>query len=117
MQGLKAEIIAFLAAFLSGMTVACAYVCIRKLRRVIRHSPAAVAAEDAAYWVGAAIYLFMQIYSTGNGDIRWYFVVGALLGLAAFLLCGRLFRKIGMACMKKRNEKSGKTIEIQGKTR
>lgn len=108
MQGLKMELFAFLTAFFSGMTVACAYLCIRKLRRVIPHSLAAVGVEDGIYWTGTAIYIFAQIYSASSGGIRWYFVIGAGLGLLAFLLSGRLFRKLGSRLYKKKKQENRK---------
>lgn len=102
MQGLRTEMIAFLTAFLTGMIVACAYLCIRKLRRVIRHSLTAIAVEDGVYWIGTAVYIFVQIYFTSSGSIRWYFVIGTVLGLLVFLLFGKLFRKIGAGLYKKK---------------
>ena len=108
MQGLRTEMIAFLTAFLTGMIAACAYLCVRKLRRVIRHSLTAVAVEDGLYWTGTSVYIFVQIYSTSSGSIRWYFVIGAGLGLIVFLLFVRFFLKIGAGFYKKRNEKSAK---------
>lgn len=108
MQGLRTEIIAFLTAFLTGMIAACAYLCIRKLRRVIMHSLTAVAVEDGMYWTCTSVYIFAQIYSTSSGSIRWYFVVGTGLGLLVFLLFWKLLRKIGAGLYKKRNEKTAK---------
>ncbi len=102
MQGLRTEIAAFLTAFLTGMTVACAYLCIRKLRRVIPHSLSVIAVEDGIYWVGTAIYIFVQIYSTSSGSIRWYFIIGAGAGLLVFMLAGRVFRKIRAGLYKKK---------------
>lgn len=93
---------AFLTALLTGMIVGCAYMCIRKLRRVIRHSLTAVAVEDGLYWICTAIYIFVQIYLTSSGSIRWYFVIGTALGLLVFLLIGRLFHKIEDGLYKKK---------------
>lgn len=108
MQGLRTEMAAFLTACLTGMIAACAYLCIRKLRRVIPHTLTAIAVEDGVYWVSTAIYIFVQIYVTSSGSIRWYFVIGTGAGLLVFMLLGRIFRKIGAGLYKKRNEKSSK---------
>ena len=55
-------------------------------------------AEDLAYWVGTAIFLFVQIYYTSSGSVRWYFVLGIGLGASAmsvFLVAVRKwYRKI-----------------------
>lgn len=117
MQGVRTEMISFLSALLTGMTVACVYWCIRKFRRVIRHSLTAVAVEDALYWAGAAIYVFAQIYYAESGSIRWYFVVGTGAGVLVFLLFVRLAGKTLARRNGKRKKKSVKTIEIKGKKR
>lgn len=117
MQGIRAEMISFLAAFLTGMTVACVYWCIRKLRRVVRHSLKLIAVEDAAYWVFSAVYVFAQMYYTESGRIRWYFAVGAGLGIVMFLLFIGLVGKALARRDGKREKKSTKGIEIKGKKR
>lgn len=106
MQGLRTEMTAFLTAFLTGMIVVCVYSCVRKLRRVIRHSLAAVTIEDALYWIGTAIYIFVQIYYTSSGSIRWYFVIGTMLGLFVYLLLEKMVGKLGARLDKKRKKKS-----------
>lgn len=106
MQGLRVEGMAFLTALLTGMTAACAYLCIRKLRRVIRHSRAAVTAEDGLYWIAASLYVFVQMYHTSSGSIRWYFIIGAGLGILLFFLSGRLIGKMISERRKKRRKKS-----------
>lgn len=91
MAGLRIEGIVFLQAVLSGMIVYSSYTCIRRLRRVIRHNLAAIAIEDAVFWLTAAVYLFVQIYHTSDGSIRWYFVLGVAFG-AGTIHC--FFRKL-----------------------
>lgn len=90
MLGLREEAIGFLAAVLAGAVVTCSYLCLCKLRRVIRHGDLAVAIEDVVFWAAAGIYIFTQIYQISSGSIRWYFVVGALVGMAALLFLDRL---------------------------
>lgn len=120
MQGLTAELLDFLAAVLAGAVTACAYACIRRLRRVIPHTMTAVNVEDGLFWIGAALYLFSGIYRTADGEIRWYFAAGALLGAAVFsALWRRLRRAIRRVFGKngKNRKKSGKTIEIGSEKR
>lgn len=115
MLGLRTEMAAFLTAVLTGMTAVCIYACIRQLRRVVAHSLAAIAVEDGVYWSGIAVYIFIQIYATSSGSIRWYFVLGVMLGVFVFLLLGGLFRKLEMKWNKKK--KSRKGIEVIRKKR
>lgn len=115
MLGLRTEMAAFLTAVLTGMIAVCAYDCIRQLRRLIPHSLTAIAAEDGAYWLGIAVYIFVQIYSTSSGSIRWYFVLGVILGILIFMMLGGLFRKLEAGLYKKK--KSRKGIEVIPKKR
>ena len=80
MYGIEVEGLSFLEAVLTGMTVCSVYTCLRALRRIIRHTPAAIAAEDLFFWLGTALYMFVQIHHTTSGSIRWYFILGVVLG-------------------------------------
>ena len=74
------EATVFLKALLAGNLVCLVYETIRIFRRIIKHHLFWVSAEDLVFWIGTAIYLFMRIYQTSNGVIRWYFVAGVLIG-------------------------------------
>ena len=80
MPGIREEMIIFLVAAASGAIVRLAYQCIRCFRRIIEHKLLAVSVEDMIFWVCSAIYMFVQIYHTSDGSIRWYFVLGVALG-------------------------------------
>lgn len=84
MLGIKEEIMIFLLAFITGMIVRLVYRGLHCLRSIIKHSLLAVEVEDIIFWTGTAVYLFVQIYHTSDGSIRWYFVLGIVLG-AVFL--------------------------------
>ncbi len=102
MQGLGTELRGFVTAVFSGMTVVCAYACIRRLRRVFRHSRMLVNVEDAIYWICMAGYLFDQIYHVSNGVIRWYFVAGIIVGAVVFYTVEKRIRNRINRCVKKR---------------
>lgn len=70
----------FLTALLTGAALRLAYRCLGVLREWIPHRPVVVEVEDLFYWIGVSIYLFVQIYHTSDGSIRWYFVLGVVLG-------------------------------------
>ena len=71
----------FVAALLAGAVLKTAYTALGCLREVIPHGRIAVEAEDLLYWIAASIFLFVQIYYTSNGSIRWYFLLGVVLGV------------------------------------
>ena len=88
----------FLAAVVSGAIVRLVYQCIRCFRRIVSHTLAAIGAEDLIFWLGSAVYMFVQIYHTSDGSIRWYFLLGVVLGvilMSVFLNgAGKLIKKI-----------------------
>lgn len=70
----------FLSACLAGNIVCLVYCAIRVFRRLIRHSLFWVSMEDLMFWVTVGLYLFAEMYRTCSGNIRWYFVLGVLIG-------------------------------------
>ena len=81
MPGSREEMMVFLAAVVSGGIVRLIYQCIRCFRRIVSHTLAAIGVEDLIFWLGSAVYLFVQIYHTSDGSIRWYFILGVALGV------------------------------------
>ena len=55
MHGIEVEGLSFLEAVLTGMTVCSVYTCLRVLRRIVRHAPAAIAAEDLFFLAGDSV--------------------------------------------------------------
>ncbi len=70
----------FFSSCLAGNLVCLAYYALRMLRRIIKHSLFWVSMEDMIFWVVTGIYLFSEMYRTCSGSIRWYFVLGVLIG-------------------------------------
>lgn len=78
--GVEKELFAFIQAMLAGNVVYLMYLAIRVFRRIVRHNLFWVSLEDALFWIATGFYLFLEIYQTSNGSIRWYFVLGILVG-------------------------------------
>ncbi len=78
--GIEKELAVFLQAVLAGNLLYLVYTVLRVWRRIIKHNLFWISAEDLIYWIGTGFYLFVKIYETCNGTIRWYFVVGVLAG-------------------------------------
>ena len=111
MLGIKAEGAAFLEAVLAGMILYCAYTCIRLFRRIVHHTLSAIAAEDFLFWTGTAVYLFVQIYHTSNGSIRWYFILGVVAGGLFFYQMSKFISKVRKKMYGKKKRDSKKSIE------
>lgn len=97
MPEIREEIMIFFTAVLTGAVLRTAYRCISCLREWIRHEPVAIELEDLFYWIAASIYFFVQIYHTSNGVIRWYFILGVVLGA--------IFASVFFGWMKKLHKK------------
>lgn len=80
MQEIEKEVIVFVVALLSGASVRLTYKCLGCFREIVKHSLVLIGIEDIIFWVGAAIYLFIQIYQTNSGRIRWHFILGVVIG-------------------------------------
>jgi len=78
--GIEKELSVFLQAALAGNLVYLVYHAIRIVRRILKHNLFWVSLEDAFFWIATGFYLFLKIYETSNGTIRWYFVLGVLIG-------------------------------------
>ena len=78
--GIGKELSVFLQAVLAGNLIYLVYSVIRVMRRLWKHNLFFVSLEDLIFWIGTGIYLFVRIYQTSDGIIRWYFVIGVLLG-------------------------------------
>ena len=94
MPGLKEELMVFVMAVISGAIVRLAYRCIACFRNIIRHNLAAIGIEDLIFWIGSAIYIFVQIYHTSDGSIRWHFVLGVVLGAVLMTVFLRQLEKV-----------------------
>lgn len=78
--GIGKELSIFLQAVLAGNIIYLVYSAIRVLRRLLKHNLFFISVEDLVFWIGVAIFLFVKIYQTSNGSIRWYFVIGVIFG-------------------------------------
>jgi len=93
MLGIGTEFGFFIHAALSGIIVTAVYACIRVIRRLIKHNLIVIAVEDFLFWAGTAVYLFVQMYQTSDGSIRWFFVLGVMFGMILSTIIGHLIKK------------------------
>lgn len=80
MLTIREELIAFLTAVSTGIIIRTFYHCLTCLRGIVKHRLIVIEIEDFIFWITSSIYVFVQIYYTSNGSIRWYFVLGIVLG-------------------------------------
>ena len=93
-MGVGKEAAAFMMAVLSGNLVYLVYTVLRVLRRIVKHNLFWISVEDLLFWIGTGIFLFVRIYQTENGIIRWYFVAGVLFGaLFTHVIFSKIIKK------------------------
>ena len=84
MPEIEREVTVFFHAFLMGIIIAAGLFFCEVLKHLFSHKKWMVHMEDILYWGSVSIYLFVQIYHTNNGKIRWFNTLGIVLG--AFFL-------------------------------
>ena len=102
------ELILLACSIWQGAVLGFWYDLIKTARKLIRHSHAAVSAEDLCYWIAAALYLFVRIYGENSGILRGY-LFGGILGGALHCTTHRLdafFRNFWQRESKKQGESS-----------
>lgn len=91
---IRQETAVFFQAALHGVFLSLLYDLLRILRRVIRHCPAAVSAEDMCYWLAAGFFTFCFAFERTDGIVRGYTALGIVLGSVLYheLCSDRLIR-------------------------
>ena len=107
MIGIGSEALIFLYAVLGGMAVFSAYCVLICFRRIIKHGRALTGLEDILFWIGASGFIFKQMYDTTYGSIRWYFILGVVLGSAFFSCLSKIPGKLRKKLYAKRKGKFG----------
>ncbi|MCH5274961.1 MAG: spore cortex biosynthesis protein YabQ [Lachnospiraceae bacterium] len=64
-----------------GIFITFVYDILRILRRVYVHNNILVSLEDILFWAFCAIAVFYLMHTESNGTLRWFAVLGALVGM------------------------------------
>ncbi len=83
-ETIMAELYFFLHAVLTGIVLSAVYDVFRIMRRVHTHKWFLIAVEDFLYWIGSALYISYVLMNDNNGIIRWFFILGILLGMVIY---------------------------------
>lgn len=111
MSGIGTEMEIFVHAVLTGIFAASVYLSLRVIRRLVSHALWVLNLEDAVYWIFTSLYLFVQIYHTSDGVIRWPFVLGVVVGVVIMLVLGHFAQKIEQKIYDLKQKKEGKSVE------
>ena len=94
MLEIEREIAIFVHAVLMGVIMLAFYLCFEVLRHLFPHKAWMIHMEDICYCIVAFIYLFVQIYHTNNGKIRWFSVLGVVFGILFLWKTFSIFKKV-----------------------
>ena len=114
MPGIWEELLIFLNAVVTGGILRLFYQSVNCLRKIRKHPRWLIGAEDFIFWIITAIYTFVQIYQTSSGVIRWYFILGIVVGA---LFSSKNIKKIESKIEKNSDFNKGKTVAKQNKKR
>ena len=73
-----------LYALLMGVFITFIYDILRIFRRVVPHGGFLVALEDIAFWIYCAAEVFLLMYHESDGTLRWFAVLGAMIGMFSY---------------------------------
>jgi len=71
-------------ALLMSIFITFVYDILRIIRRVIPHGILLVSLEDIGFWIYCEVKVFLLMYHESNGTLRWFAVLGALVGMILY---------------------------------
>lgn len=71
-------------ALLMGIFITFVYDILRIFRRVIPHGSFLVSVEDIGFWIYCGVKVFLLMYHESDGTLRWFAVLGALVGMLLY---------------------------------
>ena len=107
---MAAENVFLLHALLMGIFITFVYDLLRIFRRVVPHGGFLVSLEDLGFWIYCAAEVFLMMYHESDGNLRWFAVIGALVGMFAYkkLVSPWFVKYVSLAL--------GKALQALGKT-
>ena len=78
------ENVFLLYALWMGIFITFVYDILRIFRRVVPHTNFWVSLEDIGFWIYCAAKVFLLMYHESDGTLRWFAVLGALVGMLAY---------------------------------
>lgn len=78
------ELYVFLSAIGCGCIAGFIYDLIRLKRKALKTQSFMIGLEDIAYWIFSALLVFTTAYLSNQGELRFYFFIGAVIGVALY---------------------------------
>lgn len=101
-QDIIQESVFFLHSVFMGAVIAFVYDWFLIFRKLIKHGTLLISFEDFVFWLACAFGVFYMLYRENNGVLRWFTVIGAMIGMACYkCLISRMFVHIMSTCIYK----------------
>lgn len=72
-------------ALVMGIFITFVYDILRIIRRVVPHNGFWISLEDIGFWIYCAAEVFLLMYHESNGTLRWFAILGAMVGMLAYI--------------------------------
>lgn len=94
---MEQENLFLLHALRMGIFISFLYDILRVYRRLFPHGLFWVSVEDLVFWIYCSAEVFFLMHREGDGNLRWFAVLGAMLGMGVYVkLVSPLFVKYSL---------------------
>lgn len=101
-QDIIREVTFFFHSVVVGIIITFVYDWFLILRRLIKHGTIWISIEDFIFWAACGIGVFYMLYRENNGVLRWFAVLGAMLGMICYkFIISKRFVHIMSTCIYK----------------
>ena len=101
-QDIIQEVTFFLHSVIMGVVITFVYDWFLILRRLIKHNIFWISFEDFFFWAACGLGVFYMLYRENNCVLRWFTVLGAMIGMIFYkLLISSIFIHIMSTCIYK----------------
>ncbi len=110
------EFALFLYAVRFGIGMAFIYDLLRIFRKVVGHNRWAEAFEDLLYCLWAGLQIYLMLFEYHNGDLRFYMILGACLGILLYTVSiGNIFVYYSAKLLNRTKDTACKAAQKAGK--
>lgn len=101
-QDIIREVTFFLHSVIMGIVITFVYDWLLILRRLVKHGIFWISVEDFLFWFACGIGVFYMLYRENNGILRWFAVMGAIIGMTVYkITVSKRFVQIMSTCIYK----------------
>ena len=101
-QDIIREVTFFVHSVIMGVAITFVYDWLLIFRRVVKHGIFGISVEDLIFWFVCGIGVFYMLYRENNGILRWFAILGAIIGMSAYkIVISKRFVNLMSTCIYK----------------